>query len=649
MHNHLPDVRLTSEVLLVEDDPAYARLVEIFLRNSEWVNCSLTILHNLRDTLDILEKRSFSAVLLDLSLPDSDGFETLSGLLSRFPNLNVIVLTGRSDHGLGLQTLKAGAQDFLVKGEFEADHIGKVLRYAIERNQITQRLEEAQRIGRMGHWQCYPAKRSFIASKEVFRIMDMPQDPLLYEHLEAGKCPLSFLNELKQEAVLNSESQKEISIVRPDGQELFIEALCRAEKLSDGNYFFYGIIQDITERRKAEAIRIERDLAEQAVKVREQILASVSHEMRTPMNAIVGMSKLMALTPLNEEQKNYLTAIEHSSEVLLHIINDILQAAALNHDGVKFEQEPFSMRELGQHLYRIISEKIGKKAIRLRFDISESVPEMLLGDKLRLYQILNNLLENAVKFTDSGEIIFRIAADPVKDNFVVLLFEIQDTGIGIPAESLDAIFTAFTRVARKDRIAEGTGLGLSICKALIERMGGSIRVSSALNSGSTFRFELPFAVIHPPARELIQEKDLTWIEPGRPFRVLVVEDHKINQLVSKFTLEKKWPQIEVILANDGLEALSFLENQTPDLVLMDLEMPNLNGFETTLRIRENLRLGPRDLPVIAMTAHVHVGQTEEYLKFGMNDYILKPFDPEELFKKIACYLNRYGHEKLPAH
>lgn len=649
MHSHLPDVRIISEVLLVEDDPAYARLVEIFLKNSEWIECSLTIVFTLKDALHILGERSFSAVLLDLSLPDSEGFETLSAILSSYPNLTVIVMTGRSDHGLGLQTLEAGAQDFLVKGEFEADHIGKALRYAIERSQITIRLEEAQHIAKMGHWQWYPARRRFVASNEVYHIMGMPKEAITYDYLESENCPLFFLNQMKQDALEFKESKKELFFLAPDGRRTYIEALCRYDQLPAGESFFSGIIQDISERRSAEEMRIDRDLAEQAVKVREQILASVSHEMRTPMNAIVGMTNLMALTPLTEEQRNYLSAIEHSSEVLLGIINDILQAASLNHEGLTFEKKPFALREMLQHLVRLVLDKIGNKPVAFEWEVEKNVPNTLIGDKLRLYQILNNLLENAVKFTDRGSICLQVKTKASSTDPVRLQFEIKDTGIGIPPESLDTIFSPFTRISRKDRSTEGTGLGLSIAKTLVERQGGRIDVSSKLNVGSVFHLELPFEIARPETNSGVQESDPTWINPAITFRILVVEDHRINQLVAKYTLEKKWSNIEVLLANNGDEGIAVLESEPVDLILMDLEMPVRNGYETSAYIRRNMNGPTTGLPIIAMTAHAHVGENKDYQQHGMNDYILKPFVPEQLFIKIAYYLNKPGMNGLPVH
>lgn len=643
MHQRLSGLGAKADILIIEDDPSYARLVEIWLSESELLHFSISNAATLAEGFEKLDEvNSFDAILLDLSLPDSHGFVTLEKLINRHPNLNIIVLTGRMDVELGMRAVKSGAQDFLIKGEFGSKELAKSLLYSIERSSILSRLEEAQKIAQVGHWECNPSERHFYASNAVYRIFGLDiQEPYHFEQLIAGDTPLQILIDLGSEAIEKGELDKDIRLERVDGQQRFVSLHCKPIHIKGDDYVFHGVIQDLTERKQAEELKKQHELAEQTAKVREQVIASVSHEMRTPMNAILGMSNLLRGTSLSEEQQSFVNSIHHSSQLLMGIINDILQISELHHKVLFIDAQPFSMNDLLAHLTEVMKEKAERKGLQFTIDIQDTLGQQLIGDKTRLSQILYNLVGNAIKFTDHGHVSFGVSVIQQQGSNQKLRFTVKDSGIGIPLDRQQHVFEPFTRLHQKGRVTEGTGLGLTITKQLVEAQGGQISLQSEVGVGSTFYVDLTFGKIDDGNiyRKLEQE-GVKWDE-DLAFRVLIVEDHLMNQVVVKKTLQQQWSQIEIVIANHGKEAIDYLEQEaTVDIILMDLQMPVMDGFETAKYIREQMPDPVANLPILAMTAHAHISEGEKYKEYGMNDYLLKPFDPQQLFEKIVNYLDK---------
>jgi CheY-like chemotaxis protein len=275
-----------------------------------------------------------------------------------------------------------------------------------------------------------------------------------------------------------------------------------------------------------------------------------------------------------------------------------------------------------------------EKKLRLNLYLNENVPQIIHGDKLRLNQILYNLVVNAIKTTETGNINLTIENLNESREFVQLKFMIEDTSNGIPSDKIDAIFETFALIREKGIMREGIDVGLPIAKNLIEQQGGKINVISEIGKGSTFYFDLLFEIGEEAFSESLKAKANATLNKG-PIKLLLVEDHLMNQVVAIKTLEKNWGNIEIILANDGQEAIQLLEKIDVDIILMDIQMPKMNGYETTSYIRRKLAPKKASLPIIAMTAHAHVAQGEKYKEYGMDDCIIKPFEPKELFRKIT--------------
>jgi signal transduction histidine kinase len=626
-----------KKVLLIEDNPADARLVSILLLDTDLISCKITHAETLTEAINIIETgERFDAVLCDLTLPDSRGFETLERLLARCPDQNVIVQTGLADKNLGLQAVRAGAQDFLVKGAYDGDLLGKTLRYAIERRTVLERLEETQRLAHIGHWEANLATGIMTASDEFFRILGMKPDKhsMSIEEFEQASHPLWFLNTIHAETEETGKVARDVEVEKSIGGSCYVSIKCRREPDSQA---LHGIMQDITQRKQSDELRKQHEVSQQAAAMKEQFIASVSHEMRTPMNAILGMSNLVLHTPLNEEQRNYISSVKQSSEILLGIVNDILEISTLKNGSIAFENKAFDLHELLANLVNVMSYKINEKHLEFNLEIEEDVPRILSGDKLRLNQILYNLVGNAIKFTDEGSVTVYVKALNYLPNQVKLEFSIQDTGIGIPADQLDAVFESFTRVRHKDRLFEGTGLGLSIARGLVHQQEGKMGLESKFGEGSRFYFSLTFGVSDEDALDAgkNRRKSGNTLDPSTHFNLLLVEDHKMNQLVAKKTLERQFPNIKISIAENGRQAIDLLEKQEFSIVLMDLQMPVMDGQEATKYIREQMPAPISTIPILAMTAHAHISKDEQFKDYGMDDFVLKPFEPEQLFEKIS--------------
>jgi len=375
-------------------------------------------------------------------------------------------------------------------------------------------------------------------------------------------------------------------------------------------------------------------LAEAAVKAKQQFLSNMSHEIRTPMNAIIGFTKVVLKTELTIKQKEYLNAIKMSGEALIVLINDILDLAKVDAGKMTFEKIPFKMALSLSAMLHIFETKIQEKNLKLVREYDKRIPEVLVGDPVRLHQIILNLLSNAVKFTVKGKITARVRLLDESDEKVNIEFTVADTGIGIPGNKMEKIFENFQQASSEtSRLYGGTGLGLAIVKQLVESQGGSIQVKSNLNEGSEFSFVLSFLKTNAkaePETELI-ELDAEMINVN----VLVVEDIALNQLLMKTLLDDFGFGCDI--ADNGKIAIEKLRIKSYDIILMDLQMPQMNGFEATEYIRNEMK---SEIPVIALTADVTTVDLAKCNAVGMNDYIAKPVDERVLYSKMISLMKK---------
>ena len=386
--------------------------------------------------------------------------------------------------------------------------------------------------------------------------------------------------------------------------------------------------RDIAQRKEneAELVRLQ--------KAKEQFLANISHEIRTPLNGIAGMAGLLSQNPSPEERETYLNAIKHSSENLKLIINDILDLAAIESGKLNLEKIAFNLKDFLPSLISTFMYQAREKRIALDYHIDENLNKILVGDPVRLNQILINLISNAVKFTHSGSIKVLCTAEREQKGICWVRIEVIDSGVGIPQDKLDTIFESFSQAdASVTRKYGGTGLGLTIVKQLVELQKGRIAVTSKENEGSSFIVLVPYGIGKKGAVTQSSPKNERALKAVNASQlvVLLVEDNDINRLYAKSIL-KNW-QCFTDTAENGLVALEKIKNQAYDVVLMDIQMPVMDGYETTKAIR--LMNSPmRDVPVIALTANATKADVEKCMAAGMNDYLPKPFTPDDLYRKL---------------
>lgn len=439
-------------------------------------------------------------------------------------------------------------------------------------------------------------------------------------------------------------SDYELRLRKKNGEVIDCLVTASVRLDSDGVLLGYqGIIRDITLRKKAESLQRAKDLAEQANKFKAEFLANMSHEIRTPINAIIGMVHLMHQTPLTEKQVEYLHAIDTSADSLLQLINDILDFSKIEAGKLQLENKTLNIRHIVEELIATMRFKATEKGIGLVVQIDENVPTAVAGDALRLNQILLNLVSNAIKFTHRGEITVTVRLIDVIDDKARLYFNVRDTGIGVPPERLGSIFESFTQ-ANSDttRIYGGTGLGLSIVKKLIDMLDGAIMVKSKVGEGSEFIFEIDFTITRDSGEQAgIPVADAAIPDIGA-CRIIIADDHPINQLVTTELLKHTWPSALISVAANGREVLEMLDKGTFDLILMDVQMPEMNGLDATRAIRER-NTPDKNIPIVAFTAYATTGEVDKCLAAGMDDYVSKPVVPSLLCRKIYEQLKKKGY------
>ena len=502
-----------------------------------------------------------------------------------------------------------------------------------------------------------------------------------------------FIQLLKRDGTVTGfESQ----VFRRDGTVIWISENGRAVSDAAGKLTYYeGSVEDITERKQAEVLQRQKDAAEAANRAKSQFLANMSHEIRTPLNGVVGMLELLSVTPLDEQQQRYARVARSSADSLLRLINDVLDFSKIEAGKLELEEFDFDVRRLVEDTIEMFGERIKAKGLDLSCSIDPDVPTVVRGDADRLRQVLVNLTNNAVKFTERGRIAVRVAVEaggkqqdaggskqkageqtthhsPLTTHytwpaasgehaeFYTLRFEVSDTGIGIPTDRLDRLFKAFSQVdASTTRKFGGTGLGLAVCKQIVELHGGEIGVTSKPNRGSTFHFTVclrpsshgktsfdisPHSQPELPANRDPSTSHLAAIcerqnrDQAASRRILIAEDNEVNQMVASEILTRVGYECDIVA--NGQQAVEAVRKTDYDLVLMDCQMPEMDGFEATraIRLDEQAAERSRRLPIVALTANAVKGDRDNCLAAGMDGYIAKPLDTLRLMDTIETLL-----------
>lgn len=632
------------DILLIEDNPGDERLLREYLRESSLQTGKFVHAERLSEALAHLRKEKFDIVLSDLHLPDSAGIDTFIQLHKEFPLQAVLVLTGFGENDeIGLKAVQLGAQDFLSKNNLNHQVIGRAIKYGLERHQMKRRLEEAQHLARVGSWGLDLSTNELHCSTMVCEIFDRDAGAFsnLGDYINAvhpqdqEKVAMAF-----KEAFENGKPFRiDHRILFQKEKVTYVVLQGRAQFNSyDRPTTLSGTVQDITDRMRMEELMQQTRMAEERAKLKQEFLAKTSHEIRTPLNPILLLTKMLLESEITTQQREHLSAIKTAGDTLLAVVNDILDLSKIEAGKIDFNRTPFDLAQRFEYLREMLESNAKPKGLNLQFSIEQGIPKYLIGDPVRLTQVLLNLVGNAIKFTHQGSVKVNARALKTEGKFITVRFDVADTGIGIPKENLSGIFDSFRQVENEINSQQGgTGLGLTIVQQLVKLQGGKIFVESTVGEGSLFAFELKFEVgeeqIAPYKESVVIDKNKL-----RGLNILLVEDNPLNQMVTKAVLSD-WG-VDVDLAIHGKECLRFLERRSYDLILMDLQMPEMDGYETTRYIRSKLAKPHSETPIIALTANAFTGMDDECMKIGMNDYISKPFQKAVLYEKIGQHARK---------
>lgn len=669
----------TLRILLIEDNATEAFLLQESLAQ---VSHPPSVIHvdTLEGALQHLKESPVDAILLDLALPDSEGLITLDLTNAAAEYLPIICLTGLEDEGVAIEAVRKGAQDYLIKGQTGARQLMQTILRAVERKRLERDL-------------AHSAQRNMLLAEISAKVAAQTEvDELLRTVVESARkltgariscsatgygngkfrfCKISRAGEVladtcpRRDVYLNPDIQP-VSI-RLSEEELRSHELAwglsgssgtsrgiMGARLVDAQGTATGSIivsesgrgEDFTEEDEALLRQLafiaslalqhieSRKAAEAASIAKTQFLANMSHELRTPMNAILGMTDLALSEELPPKVRDYLQTARESADTLLDIVNEILDLSRIEAGGLELESTVFSLRKEVELVIKTLRLRAAEKGLALIYNLPSQVPDFVIGDPLRFRQILINLVYNAIKFTHRGKIAVRADVKEQTTESALLEFSVSDTGIGIRPEDQERIFNPFTQAdASTTRKYGGTGLGLTISRKLVELMNGQLRVESMPDQGSTFYFSLNL--------EIPRSTDMESREAGKPpppslrkreLQILLAEDTPTNQKVAKYLLNRRGHNVEI--AQNGQEALDMIAQHDYDVILMDIQMPVMDGLQATMAIREMADPAKARVPIIAMTAHAMKEDAERCIAAGMDAYISKPLQFEEFIELV---------------
>lgn len=630
------------QILAVEDDALDRKIIKNALRDSG-VNHELTFAVDHETGVTAATGKEYDCIFLDYNLPGGTGLELLKVIRASGNSSPIIVVTSQSDARIAAEIMKYGADEYIQKDFLSKDGIAQCVRFMVSKKEqaayqreLENKLKQTQKqlntvvvnapiilfsLDQNGEFQVFEGKGLDNINIDKSRIINTTLDqqydlPILYK---------DFLKAMSGHSHTVVVEWKELFF------EIFYSPLLDEEKNITG---VLGIASNITIYKKAEEeLQKAKKLAEETARVKEQFLANMSHEIRTPMNGIIGLTRILLNTTLQPEQLRYMQSIKSCSDNLLVIINDILDFSKIEAGKMNFESVPFRVEDIATQTIELFQVKADEKGLQLTFEKDTNIPEFINGDPTRLNQILNNLVSNAIKFTEKGEVRLRMRLTASELENVSLCFEVKDSGIGIPEKSLPTIFDSFTQASSDTtRKFGGTGLGLTIVKRMIELQGGDISVKSKMGSGTTFSFIVPYKTTKSVTAE-IKKINYDHLSTSH-LRILIAEDNMVNQIIVKKVLSD-W-NTEADFAENGVIALELLQKNDYDIIFMDIQMPEMDGYTAVQKIRDTFPESKRYIPILAMTAHATSTERQKCLDAGMDEYISKPFEPGDLKKKIIA-------------
>jgi PAS domain S-box-containing protein len=626
-------------ILVVEDEATDRYIIKKALSGTD-IDHELTFAVNIAEGIAATDGKEYDCIFLDYKLPGGTGLELLKAIRAKDKISPIIIVTSQNDVKIAVEAMKEGAYDYITKDVISQDAgIAQCVRRAVDKKkqeivrlELEARLRETQKqlntVATNAPVILFTLDtdgRFLLVEGKGLHSLQLDKEQIINHSIESlTNLPIS--GEHYQRALQGEE----FTIVT-EWREFFFEIFYSPIKNENSITGVLGVASDVTAHKLAEKnLEKARQIAEETAKIKEQFLANMSHEIRTPMNGIIGLARILTNTKLDTEQSRYLHAIRNCSDNLLVIINDILDFSKIEAGKMNFESVPFSIEEVSGQTMDLFQSKADEKSIQLILEKDPSIPPAVYGDPTRLSQIMNNLVSNAIKFTETGEVRMIMRQAEKRDDTLIISFEIKDSGIGIPEKILPSIFDSFTQASSDTtRKFGGTGLGLTIVKRLVELQSGKISVKSKVGSGTSFYFELPFTI--STTEKIIFDKPDENLSISH-LRILLAEDNKVNQLVAKKVFLDWGAQLDI--ADNGAIALELLRKSDYDLILMDIQMPEMDGYTAVSHIRNDFPEDKKHVPILAMTAHATASERTKIIDSGMDDYINKPFDPDDLKKKI---------------
>jgi CheY-like chemotaxis protein len=637
-----------TSILIIEDNAADYKLMEHHLMEAS-IKHDLYRADTLFEGIEIVLGRPIEIVLLDLSLPDSNGFKTLSKYLERVPNVPVIVLTGMNNEIIGNQAIKAGAQDFLVKGQFDGKLLGRSIRYSLQRFKTQLKLEEAarnlaiserrfveaQEMAHFGNWEMDIVSNDMNWTDEIFRIFDCQpnsfspslSDYIRYVHAEDRGLADAFFEASAKDSNLHKLEHR---IVTKDHNLKYvaIQAKVFYEEVTQ-KIILVGAIQDVTERKISEQLILEKNVSASTFHFRDKALSDIGFHIRTPLTSIVNLLYLLELTNTNAQQKEYVDGLITSADDLSIMVNNMLNFSMLASHKLEPDNTTFKIKDHLKSIQKVLNIRAGKSGTTISFNWSEHLPENIVCDPNKLTQILYNIIEYILaNKSEKSQLSINIDHKPQDNVNTLLEIIIRDKGSWLGSKAIKELLHSENLLQNNEKINDNKShpFGFAVALKLIKILGGQINISDHEESGTQYRVTLHAEQIQHTHRD---ELGL----PEIPIKILLVEDHFLNQIAIKKVLTTWSEKITVDIAENGLIAVEKFREHGYDLILMDLQMPVMGGLEAAKRIREK-----SNVRIIALTANASKQEMDKCKEFGLNDYLAKPFQPAELYDKILSIL-----------
>jgi CheY-like chemotaxis protein len=638
-------MKYKTPILLIEDNPGDVDLLKIQLAEGS-LKCDLLVADSFIEATKMLEEKEVELVLLDLSLPDISGFKTLTAYLNKFSRIPVIVLTGMNNEIIGNQSIKAGAQDFLVKGQFDAKLLSRSIRYALQRfkthiklEETAQELEihkkryvEAQEMAHFGNWEMDIVTNEMKWTAEIYRIMGITEGSLApsltnfldYVHKDDRPKVEAFFEDAAKDGKMHKLEHR-LLIDGISTKYVVAQAKVYYDEMTK-KILLVGGLQDITERKLSEKLIIEKNITTKTESIKEEALAEMGFHIRTPLSSIMNLLYLLDNTGTTIQQKDFLNGLKTSVDDLSIATTNLLNFSVMVSDNVKIEAEEFKIQAFLKGIQKTFQLKADNAKLDLNLVVDGNLPKKLIADTNKITQILYNLINNAIKYTpEGGEILIHASAKNIQSNNLDLVLRVCDNGVGMSASKVEQLSKAEKLLEIYSEEEESIGkkkLGVAIVSKLTQTMNGQMSIESVEEEGTTVEIAIPVTAVKQ-TQMILKDK------PEAPLKILLVEDHILNQIATKKVLIHWSDLVTVDIAENGLVAVEKYREHGYDLILMDIQMPVMNGIDSARRIRET-----SDVPIIALTANSTKQEQDNCFATGMNDYLSKPFKPEDLKAKI---------------